>query len=70
MINITKDKYINMIKKELIRRGLVEDFRFDQTTNTVIMKTNLDKRKASMLATKAMMCLGTGRFGSTKVKLI
>lgn len=70
MINITKDKYINMIKRELIRKGLVEDFKFDQNTNTVIMKTHLDKRKASMIATKAMMCLGTGRFGSTKIKLL
>lgn len=70
MINITKNKYVDMIKKELIKRGLVEDFKFDHKTNTVIMKTHLDKRKASMLATKAMMCLGTGRFGSTKIKLI
>jgi hypothetical protein len=70
MINIIKDKYIDMIEKELIRRGLVENFKFDQNTNTVIMKTHLDKRKASMLATKAMMCLGTGRFGRTKIKLI
>lgn len=70
MIDITRDKYINMIKKELVRRGVVEDFKFDKNTNTVIMKTHLDKRKASLLATKAMMCLGTGRFGSTKIKLI
>jgi hypothetical protein len=70
MINIIKDKYIEMIKNELIRKGLIEDFSYDINTRTAIIKTHLDKRKAKLLATKAIMSLCTGMFGSVKVEVI
>lgn len=70
MINIVKDKYIQIIKNELIRKGLIADFSYNIDKNEVTMKTHLDERKAKMLATKAIMCLRTGVFGNVKVKII
>ena len=70
MINIIKDKYIKIIKKELIRKNLVEDFSYDINTRTVTIKTHLDNRKAKLLATKAMMSLCTRMFGSVKVEIV
>lgn len=59
-----------MIRKELIRKQLVDDFSYDINTLTVTIKTHLDNRKAKLLATKAMMSLCTGVFGSVKVEVI
>lgn len=70
MINIIKDKYIDLIKKELIRKRLADDFNYDINTLTVTIKTHLDNRKAQLLATKAIMSLCTGMFGSVKVEVI
>jgi hypothetical protein len=70
MINIIKDQYIQMIKKELIRKQLAEDFSIDINTCTVTIKTHLDNRRAKLLATKAMMSLCTGMFGNVKIEVI
>lgn len=70
MINIIKDKYIQIIKKELIRKKLAEDFIYDIDTLTVTIKTHLDNRKSKLLATKAIMSLCSGMFGNIKVKVI
>ena len=70
MINIFKDKYINLVKKELIKKGLVQDLKVDPITNTVTVKTHLDKRRASLVATRAMMSLGTNKYGNVKVEVI
>lgn len=70
MINIFKDKYINLVKDELIKKGLVQDFKVDPITNTVTVKTHLDKRKASLVATRAIMSLGTNKYGNIKVEVI
>lgn len=70
MINIIKDKYVEMIRKELIRKGMAEDFKVNPATNVVTIKTNLDRRKASMIATKAMMTMSTNKFGNVKVEVV
>lgn len=70
MINILKDKYIELIKKELVRKRLVEDFKVDSISNTVSIKTHLDKRRAKLIATRAMMALGTNKYGNVKVEVI
>lgn len=72
MINIIKDKYIHIIKNELIRKGLVEEFivNLGKYSVEVTMKTDLSNGKAELLATKAMMCLCTGMFGNVKVKIV
>jgi hypothetical protein len=70
MINIMKAKYVEMIRKELIKNGVAEDFKVNPATNVVTIKTSLDKRKASMIATQAMMSMSTNRFGNVKVEVI
>lgn len=70
MINICKDKYIDLVKKELVRKGLVEDLKVDSISNTVTVKTHLDKRRAALVATRAMMALGTNKYGNIKVEVI
>jgi len=70
MINIFKEKYINLVKKELIRKGLVQDFKVDPIANIVTVKTHLEKRRATLMATRAMMALGTNKYGNVKVEVI
>jgi hypothetical protein len=72
MINIIKDKYIQLIRKELVRKGLIEDFYVDRDKYpvTVTIKTHLDKRKAKMIAMNSIMCLHTGMFGRVEVNVI
>lgn len=70
MINIINDRYAKVIKKELVRRGLVEDLKLNPRTNVVTLKTNIEEKEIRLLGSKAMMALATNRYGNVKVEVI